>query len=237
MDEPITLATPQEPGAPEAQPVEQPAAADTTPVEPTPNDTDEPEAPEPDEPADEPEAPADDFDYKAWLDKKGIDPSTPEGQEAIAKSWREIEKKMHSSTQQASELAKQVNTTAAVDPDATEAQKAYAIAIQLQNAATINQWKVEANVTAEEDTAMGKYAEANPETAALLNEGRLTLDQFRALAVPAKPVDTGAIKRQGGQEALETLANKQRATSPTGSAATAATPPKEDPFLAGFEKP
>lgn len=165
-----------------------------------------------------------DDDLSDYWQKKGIDISTPEGQAQAAKSYREAERAMHQKSQQASDLEKQLNTST-VDPDASRAEQAFALAQQLQNEKIIREWKDTNNVTPQEDKAMGEYAKANPRAAELLMNGSLTLDEFRAIAVPAKPVDTSAIKQEGGQEALEKLANKQRATAVQGNAVSSTTQP------------
>jgi len=158
-------------------------------------------------------------DLSEWASKKGIDLSTPEGQAKALKSMRESEKAFHAKAQQASELEKNLSSTQ-FDPDASRAEQAYAIAQQLQNEKIIREWKDTNNVTKEEDAAMGEYAKANPRAAQLLMDGQLTLDEFRAIAVPAQGVDKDAIRKAGGKEALETLANKQRATAVKGSASS-----------------
>ena len=159
-------------------------------------------------------------DLSEWASKKGIDLSTPEGQAKALKSMRESEKAFHAKAQQASELEKSL-TAPQVDSNASEAQQALAIASQLQNEKIIREWKDSNDVTQEEDQAMGEYAKANPRAAELLMNGQLTLDEFRAIAVPAQRIDKDALRKEGGQEALETLANKQRATAVKGSASSA----------------
>lgn len=224
MEESTIDAATQEPGVvPTTQPEEQPAETVQTASESS-ETTDQPST---DETGPAP-ASSDEDDLADYWTKKGIDITTPEGQAQAAKSYREAEKLMHSKAQQASELEKQISTQTTVDPDASEAQRALAIATQLQNKAVIETWKAQNNISHEEDVAMGAYAKANPKTAELLTSGLLTLDEFRAIAVPAKPVDTTAIKKQGGQEALEKLANKQRATQPIGGAATPSSPTSDD---------
>ena len=158
-------------------------------------------------------------DLSEWAEKKGIDLTTPEGQAKALKSMRESEKAFHAKAQQASELEKSLTATN-VDPDASRAEQAYAIAQQLQNEKVIREWKESNNVTKDEDEAMGQYAKANPRAAELLMNGSLTLDEFRAIAVPAQRIDKDAIRKEGGKEALETLANKQRATAVNGNASS-----------------
>lgn len=161
-------------------------------------------------------------DLSDWAAKKGIDLSTPEGQAKALKSMREAEKSFHTKAQQASELERQLSNPV-TDPDATQAEQALAIATQLQNEKVIRNWKEANNVTQEEDVAMGEYAKANPRAAELLTNGLLTLDEFRAIAVPAQRVDKEAIRKEGGHEALEKLANKQLATAVKGGASSAQT--------------
>lgn len=62
-----------------------------------------------DQPLEEAETSSDEFDYESWLGKKGIDPSTSEGKAAIAKSWREMEKKMHETSSEAKQLRETFN--------------------------------------------------------------------------------------------------------------------------------
>jgi hypothetical protein len=161
-------------------------------------------------------------DLSEWAAKKGIDLSTPEGQAKALKSMREAEKSFHTKAQQASELEKQL-TAPANDPNASQAEQALAIATQLQNEKVIRNWKEANNVTPEEDAAMGEYAQKNPRAAELLTNGLLTLDEFRAIAVPAQKIDKDAIRNEGGQEALKKLANKQLATAVKGGASSAQT--------------
>lgn len=158
-------------------------------------------------------------DLSEWASKKGIDLSTEEGQAKALKSMRESEKAFHAKAQQASELERSL-TAPQIDSNATDAQQALAIASQLQNEKIIREWKDSNNVTPDEDNAMGEYAKANPRAAQLLMDGQLTLDEFRAIAVPAQKIDREAIRKEGGQEALQKLANKQLATAVKGGASS-----------------
>jgi len=238
MDTTTDAATQEEAPITAQPPVEQPAEADTPVSEPpTPDAPDGEEEPEEPAPADT----SDDLDELSdeqileWATKKGLDLSTPEGQAKALRSFRTAEKKMHQATTQASELANRVSDDG-VDPNATEAQRALHIATQLQNAQIIKSWAAANNVSAEEDLAMGKYAQDNPDTAALLREGRITLDQFRAMAGTAPRVDEAAIKAKGKKEALESIATKQGAGA-VASAATGTQPPaKVDPITAAWDE-
>jgi hypothetical protein len=221
--EPNTTTEPatQEPGVePTTQPEEQPGAAVTTP-EPEPTPTTEPE-----EPTEEGPAPADnpapDEDLTAWAANKGIDLNTPEGQAKALKSMREAEKKLHDSTAQASSLRKQIEQSPATNDD----QRVQ----RLETLYAVSQWKADKQLTPDQDAKMGEYLSADPIKTEMVKQGLLSLDEVYVLS-GASQVNPAAIKQQGGQEALEKLANKQRATAPTGSAMTHDVP-KEDPIAA-----
>lgn len=198
-------------GVEETQPVEQ--------IEET-AETTETETPE--ESTEEPQEDTSEEDLSDWAAKKGIDLSTPEGQAKALKSMREAEKSFHTKAQQASELEKQLTSTT-TDPNATQAEQALAIATQLQNEKVISNWKQANNVTSEEDAAMGEYVQKNARVGELLTNGLITLDELRAIAIPAQKIDKDAIRKEGGHEALEKLANKQLATAVKGAASSAQT--------------
>jgi hypothetical protein len=220
MDETTTDAATQDTGVEDysTQPEEQPAEAVYTPGEPITTDSEEePEAPAPDNSTD-------DFDYESWLAKKQIDPSTPEGKAQIAKSWRELEKKMHATTQQASELEKQVNSQPLADATTDPAvQEALTRAARVETTLAVERWKSQNGITAEQDTALGQYLVENPQKAWLVKNGHLSYDDVYAMSGVGK-TDPAALKQAGGKEALQALANKQRATSPTGNATSSAPP-------------
>lgn len=160
-------------------------------------------------------------DLSEWATKKGIDLSTPEGQQKALKSMREAEKSFHSKSQEASDLAKQIGKVPEFTEETTQAEQALAIANSLQNQQIVSNWVAQAKVPAEDIRAMQEYGAKDPRTQALVENGLLTLDQYRAIAVASNPIDTEAIKKQGGQEALQSLANKQRATAVKPSASSA----------------
>jgi hypothetical protein len=212
-------------GAPAPQPVEQPAEAVTPPVEPTST------PPAPDEPA----APAtenSDDDLTDYWSKKGIDISTPEGQAQAAKSYREAEKSLTQNAQRASELEKQINAQPAAEVTTDPAvQEAIDRAARVETTLEVERWKAANNITPEQDAAVGQYLVDNPQKAWLVKNGHLSLDDVYAMSGVGK-TDPAALKKEGGQEALQTLADKQLATAPTGSAATSAPAANEDPILA-----
>lgn len=69
----------------------------------------------------------------------------------------------------------------------------------------------------------------DPNKRLLVQEGYLSLDDVYSLAKASAPDNSSQLKSQGGQEALERLAQKQTAAVPRGSATTQ-TPAKEKPF-------
>lgn len=209
MDETTTDAAVQEPQALDAQPVEQPAEAVTTDSEPQVED------PSVNEPVETDNSDDDLMDY--WS-KKGIDITTPEGQRQAAQSYREAEKAMHAKGQRASELEQQLNQQPLAEQTQDPAvQEALARASRVETALEVERWKANNGITPDQDKALGKYLTENPQKAWLVKNGHLNLDDVYAMSGINK-VDPDAIRKQGGQEALQGLANKQRTTAPEGSA-------------------
>ena len=214
--DPVQPADPQEPAA-----VTDPNSEPATP-------------PNPDGQPDEPPAPAtnSDDDLTDYWTKKGIDITTPEGQAQAAKSYREAEKAMHAKGQQASELTKQINAQPLnVDTDNELVKQALEKSNQLETTLAVRDLKANNNITPEQDKALGAYVTANPDKAYMLRNGFLSLDDVYKMS-GVGTLDQEALKKQGGQEALQTLANKQRVSAPQGGASQRAAPVKEDPILA-----
>lgn len=244
MADTITENPAEQPGGEQPQPE---ATADTSAVE-QPNSEQPQVNPNPDEPVEEreeekPADPSDNLEEEddpvAFWSKKGIDITTPEGMSAATKSYRESVKAMSEKGKTASDLAKELKQTTTLDPDASVAEQALAKVTALQNAEIIRNWREEKKVTPQEDNLMAKYVKENPDVGELVNEGKLTLDQLRAMSgalTPPKPVDTAKIKQQGGQEALQSLASKQIATSPKGNAATNNAQPVKGNSLSELEE-
>lgn len=220
MDETTTDVVSQE-QALDAQPVEQhtEAVQDTT-TEPT---TTDPVTEEPAQAANSTEQESKTFTPE-WLTSKGIDPNDPEAFQKVANMAFNAEKQMTRTQQQASELQKQMATQPleqrSEDP---LVQEALAIAHEAKTEITVERWKAAKGITPQQDDAMGKYIQANPDKGYLLKNNYLTLDDIYAMSGVGRQ-DTAQIKAQGGQEALETLANKQRATAVSGNATSTAPP-------------
>ena len=157
-------------------------------------------------------------DLSDYWTKKGIDISTPEGQLASAKSYREAEKMATRKSQERSELAKQLGEQpVAVDSDNPLVIELANKVHSMERKDSVSSFISEHKLTSEQDVAMGSWLQSNPEKVQLINAGYMTLgDAYKLSGVGEK--DTSDIERQGGQKALEKLANKQRAAAPSGSA-------------------
>lgn len=172
-------------------------------------------------------------DLSDYWAKKGIDITTPEGQAQAAKSYREAEKKMHQTTQQASELEKQMREQPVnVNADDELTRNLATEVIQMKRRDAIREFRDTSGIKPEQEQAFSDFLVKDAEQAALngtyskrdlINAGVLSLsDAFTLSGIGA--ADRETIEKQGGQKALEQLANKQRAAAVTGSAVNT-TPP------------
>lgn len=225
MDEQTTTDATTQEQALDAQPVEQHAeAVQTTESEPTTTNDEQGDSPEPDQQTTAQSDNSAEDDLADYWSKKGIDISTPEGQRAAAKSYREAEKAMHQSKQRSSELEKKLQDTpyeqVSNDPAVQQAlETANSVQLELQ----VERWKQANNVTPDQDVAIGQYLTENQDKAYLLKNGYLSFDDVAAMSGALKQ-DTDAIKSQGSRETLEKLANKQIASSVPASATTNSAP-------------
>lgn len=225
MEETTTDADLQDTQAQDAQPVEQPAEAVTT-------ADSEPQQPEQEDAT--PEAPAEQADNADDLTdywaKKGIDITTPEGQAAAAKSYREAEQALSRKAQEASQLKKSlVDQPVTVDSDNPLVQSLAEEVVTMKRQALIDTFTSKVNMTSEQEAQFAKYI-IDTNKADLINGGYLTLEEAYKLSGVGS-VDPSTYKSQGKKEALQTLANKQTATAPKGNATTMAPPPQGDPIL------
>lgn len=204
---------------PDEQPAEAVITADSEPVTETTDDAEQVT-----EPVGTDTSEAGDDDVTEWAAKKGIDLTTPEGQAKALKSMREAEKKIHEKATQAADLKRQFEQA----PAASEDERVQ----RLETLYSVSSWKTERGITPEQDQKMGDYLAADPVKIKMVTNGLLSLDEVFALS-GASQVNPVAMKRQGGKEALETLANKQRATAPQGNASLSASP-KVDPIAAAL---
>lgn len=227
MDETTTDADVQEQAQATAQPEEQHAEAEQTvdsePQATNQDGTEPAESAEGEQPAEQPADTSED-DLGDWAAKKGIDLSTPEGQAKALKSWREAEKTMHNKAQEASELSKQLNEQPPVEVSQDPmVQEALNRAARAERSVSIREWREARGVTTEQDRAMAAFVQANPEKGHLLSMGYLTLDDLFKIS-GAGEADPEALKAQGKQEALQSIANKQRTTAVSGKAVATGVP-------------
>lgn len=172
------------------------------------------------EPSAEQEAPVD--DTSEWLKNKGIDPTDPEAINKLAKSAREAEKAMHRNAERRSELEKAAKITDdQIVPDATPEQRDNIRMRNLELRYDIQQWKLENQEKLAHEADMVKIL-SDPNKRLLVQEGLLTLDDVYSMA-RGTGSDESSIKSQGGQEALQKLAQKQQAAVPRGNAVTSGT--------------
>lgn len=214
MEESTTEATTQESGVEETQPVEQQTEAVTTTEESTQATTEEQTQ----------------SDYSEWLSKKGIDPSDPEAMAKVAEMARNAERAMHEKAQQASSLSKQLGETPVqVDTDNEIVQQLHGEVASLRLAHAVNEFKAQNSITQEQENQMSAYVKENPHIGQLIQAGYLTLPQLQTLSLGA---NAESIKSEGGKQALQQLANKQRASSIPGNATTSSLQTEQgDPFL------
>lgn len=148
-----------------------------------------------------------DDDTRSWAESKGLDLSSPEGIAKAISSYREAEKQLHKSSQERSELEKLVNS-GTLNPQAGDNDIS-----QLQN--EVQQLKLQNQVTSfymnnpdakDYDAKMAEIVTERPHLAG-------DLDALYALA----RVQSGTDVTKGGKEALEKLANSQRAAVSTGA--------------------
>lgn len=210
MEEETTTPAVVEPGVTETQPVE---ATQTAAVEaPAATEEQTEETPE--------SAPDEDAELSKWASNKGLELDSDNAKKA-AKMARESEKAMHQTTQKASELEKTV--TAASDEQAVAAAEATGqdpeFLKRLQRVevreAVRDFWN-QPDIDRSFEPAMIKLLETKPHLAG-------DLESLYASAV-VKSGGVTAVKSQGKREALESLAHKQQAAVPSGSATTKAQP-------------
>jgi len=173
-------------------------------------------------------------DNLEWLKNKGIDPTSPEAITAVADKWRTAEREMHKKTEE-SKLNKTITAeNQQVIADAS-AQGANSADIALARIAAM---EVQSSVdrffssnpdAKQQEEAMVKIISERPAVGQMVRSGALGIDDLYAMTV-GKNIDS--VKAQGGQQALQQLANKQTAAAVPGAATTSAVAPKKgDPIL------
>lgn len=204
---PVTSAPVETPAQPTEQ---QPEAAVTTTTEPTPNPAPATEAAPQTTDAD---------DLSDYWSKKGIDITTPEGQAQAAKSYREAEKTMHKKSQEAAELTKQLtDEPVVVDSDNPLVQDLASKVVRMERSQTINDFVGRVKLTTDQESTMATYLEDNPQKKAMVNAGLMTLDEVYTLSGAKTGPDPAALAKKAKDEAIQELADKQRAAAQQGSA-------------------
>lgn len=203
------------------------------------------------EPADD-KAPVE--DNLSWLEKKGIDPTSPEALAKVAEMYRNAEKAMHQSTTKASELEKALTTGEAIQPDYSDIPtevldhpfvktlvdrldriEATTSTLTLeQQIGNFFAAKPEAKAMEQQ---MAEIVTTRPEIGQLVRSGYLNLQDVYSMAA----AESGAIetaKAEGGREALQQVASKQQARAVVGSATSPEVSPatSDDDFLKGFNR-
>lgn len=194
-------------GVVETQPV-----VDETPVEAVETTSEQPQQELTNEPSED--------DNSKWLAAKGIDPSDPEAINKLAKSAREAERAMHQKAQRASELEKSMTD---MSDDSAE-QVAYTTGQDPELLKRVQRFEVK--------SAVRDFFDANPDakqyeqqmveemtTSGLYGSPEAMLKAAYAIAVSK---NTDSVRNQAKRETLESLAQKQQASVPTGNATTAA---------------
>jgi hypothetical protein len=219
MEEQTTTEAPVETGVEQTQPVESEQATAATQTTETETQTESPEATE---------GESSEEDALAKFAKaKGLELDSDNAKKA-AKMAMEAEKRMHSATGRATELEKTMSTMS----DESAQQVAQATGQDPEVLKRLQRMEVKDSIrdfwethpdAKQYEKEMAKIAVES----GLSGSADAILKAAYAMAVAN---NQGAVKSQGKREALESLAHKQQAAVPTGSATNAGTLPKEKPF-------
>lgn len=158
-----------------------------------------------------------DDDTLKWMNAKGIDPASPDALTKLAKSAREAEKAMHSKAQRASELEKSMATVydehAEVVAEQTGQDPELLKRLQRMEVKDTVREFWDSNPDAKQyESEMIEVVKQKPHLAG-------DLDAIYAVVLKN---NQQSLKTEGAKEALQSLASKQRATAPTGSAVSSA---------------
>jgi len=152
-----------------------------------------------------PTEPSEGDDLSKWAESKGINLEDPESVQKLAKSYREAEKKLHETTQTKSELEKQLvpsDNVPQYTPDGN--LDVYSEVQNVKTQLNLQNFYMENPEARGYDEKMAQIAIEKPELGLYAkNSG-----DFSVLLAMAKQGDE---RREGGREALERLADKQRA--------------------------
>lgn len=166
-----------------------------------------------------PTEPSESDDLSKWAESKGIDLEDPESAKKIAKSYREAEKKLHEATQTKSQLEKQLvpDNQPQFTPDGN--LDVYTKVQNIETQMNLQNFYMENPDARSYDEKMAEIALQKPELGLYAkNSG-----DFSVLLALAKQGDE---RQQGGREALERLADKQRAAVASPAATVQTSQPK-----------
>lgn len=152
-----------------------------------------------------PTEPSEGDDLSKWAESKGINLEDPESVQKLAKSYREAEKKLHETTQTKSELEKQLVPADGVPQYTPDGNlDVYSEVQNVKTQLNLQNFYMENPEARSYDEKMAQIALEKPELGLYAkNSG-----DFSVLLAMAKQGDE---RREGGREALERLADKQRA--------------------------
>ena len=132
--------------------------------------------------------------------------------------------------QRSSELEKAANITNDQLPADASPQQVEGVRLRnLELKLDIQSWKMGNQDKLAYENEMVQVL-SDPNKKALVQEGYLTLDDVYKLAKASTPDNSATAKSQGKREALESLAHKQQAAVPTGSATNTGFAPKAKKF-------
>ena len=167
-----------------------------------------------------PTEPSEGDDLSKWAESKGNNLEDPESVQKLAKSYREAEKKLHETTQTKSELEKQLVPSDSVPQYTPDGNlDVYSEVQNVKTQLNLQNFYMENPEARGYDEKMAQIAIEKPELGLYAkNSG-----DFSVLLAMAKQGDE---RREGGREALERLADKQRAAvaSPAATVPTASQP-------------
>lgn len=235
MDESTTTeATAQDTGALDAQPVaeQQTEAVSSTTEEPNFDDPDEGTA----TPAAEPATADNSNEADAWLAAKGIDPKSPDAVQKLAEMARNSEKLMTKSTQERAQAQRELQSAFQ-----KQGQGQNDLETQVNNL-KLNQMArdfVDSHPNDRENMqGFGKFFKENPHIMQMAETELLTMDQAYAI-YQSSPAQADKLREEGKHQALQNLADTQRAAAVEGSATSPepTTPEPEDDFMKGFNNP
>lgn len=182
------------------------------------------------------QAGADDGDDNlAWLQKKGIDPSDPEAMAKVAKMYREAEKTMHQSTAKASELQQALAQPQEATGTEGDDNPVVALAQEVQGlklTQNVNNFWATNPDAKQYEGAMAKIVTDNPTVGALVKAGYLSVENLYQMAKGSDGSREAALRKEGGREALERVADKQQGRAVQGHATSSdlGSSQKKDPF-------